>query len=166
MRTVTSGSKSLPHWVTFMGQGNQMAPAAGSRSTPATSVFLCLTLIILKACGMPSSNVFMTPISQMHAIPSQWASRLPSLLCCPPSCAWFVLSSSPSASIFLGEPGGVYSFEIYCPDWCTCHLHPAFTLVTELHNLFCLQQKFTKLGKESLTCSHWCRGGLAGTIPL
>lgn len=155
--------------MTFMGQGNQMAPAAGSRSTPATSMFICLTLIILKDRGMPSSNVFMTPISQMHAIPSQWASRLPSLLCCSllslSTCAWFVLSGSPSANIFLGEPGGVYSFEIYCPDWCTCH-HPAFTLVTELHNIFCLQQKFTKLGKERLTCSHWCREGLPGTIPL
>lgn len=61
VRTVTSGNKLFPHLVTFMGQRNHMAPAACSRSTPATSVFVFLTLIILKDCGMPSSKCMEFP---------------------------------------------------------------------------------------------------------
>lgn len=58
VRTVISSNKLLPHLVTFMGQGNHMAHAAGSRSTPANLLLLCLTLIILKDCGVPNSKVF------------------------------------------------------------------------------------------------------------
>lgn len=79
MRTVTSGNKLLPHLVTFMGQRNHMAPAAGSRSTPATSMFVFLTLIILKDCGMPSSTCMEFPYFP-NACNSLSVSKLPSFL--------------------------------------------------------------------------------------
>lgn len=70
VRTVISSNKLLPHLVTFMGQGKHMAHAAGSRSTPANSILICLSLMVLKDCGVPSSEVFHHPIPQMHAFHS------------------------------------------------------------------------------------------------
>lgn len=61
VRTEISSNKLLPHLVTFMGQGNHMSHAAGSRSAPANWMLLCLTLITLKGCGVPNSEVFHHP---------------------------------------------------------------------------------------------------------
>lgn len=78
-QTVISSNKLLPHLVTFMGQGNHMAHAAGSRSTPANSMLICLTLIILKDCGVPNPKAFHYPYSQ-NTCNSLSVTKLPSFL--------------------------------------------------------------------------------------
>lgn len=79
VRTVISSNKLLPHLVTFMGQGNHMAHAASSRSTPAKSMLIRLILIVLKDCGVPNSKVFHHPYSH-NACSSLSMTKLPSFL--------------------------------------------------------------------------------------
>ena len=116
VQTVISSNKLLPHLVTFMGQRNHMAHAGSSRSTLANSMLILPILIILKDCGVPNSKVFHHP-NFPAACNSLSIIVLPSLLAllspAPPSidsCAWFAVSGSLFASIFLGESSGGGTF--------------------------------------------------------
>lgn len=122
VRTVISSNKLLPHLVTFMGQGNHMAHAAGSRSTPANLMLLYLTLIILKDCGVPNSKVFHHPYipNACNSLSmTKLRSFLPLLFPCL-SLLTLVLGLCylvlPLPASFWDSLVGEYPFGIYCPD--------------------------------------------------
>lgn len=127
VRTVISSDKLLPHLVTFMGQRNHMAHAAGSRSTPANPMLMCLTLVTLKGCGVPNSKVFYRSYSP-NACNSLSANKLPSFLALQaplPSPLPLMLGLCYLASLCPRLPRtawwGEYSFGIYCPDCTSPH---------------------------------------------
>lgn len=145
-QTVISSNKLLPHLVTFMGQGNHMAHAAGSRSTPTNSMLVCLTLIILKDGGVPISKVFHHPYSP-NASNSLSMTKLPSFLVlltpfsaywlsCLVGGIWFSLCRHLSRTAWWGEQSLQF---MALTDVCIHIFILLFIiLVTELHNICCL----------------------------